>query len=220
MIGEMILGANDGLVSILASVAGVAGVYPNAYLVLLAGIAGLFAGTFSMGVSSYQSTKSELEVLVREQEREITKGKTLQEEREELIKFYQAEGFKKGEAEAIVTRILSQQEQPMQADVLDELGLAPEEIGNPIKAGVATGLSFAISALVPIIPFALDIEPLIGLGISVVITLAALFGVGAMKTIFSRKNWIRSGLEMMVIGASAAVITFLIGLGFNQRFGV
>ncbi|MFQ5821071.1 MAG: VIT1/CCC1 transporter family protein [Candidatus Heimdallarchaeota archaeon] len=211
MIGEMILGANDGLVSILASVAGVAGVYPNTYLVLLAGIAGLFAGTFSMGVSSYQSTKSELEVLEREQEREVTKGKAPAEEREELIKFYQTEGFKKGEAEAIVARILSQQEQPMHADILDKLGLVPKEIGNPSKAGFLTGLSFAISALIPIIPFVLDIDPLICLGISVVITLAALFGVGAMKTIFSRKNWIRSGLEMMVIGASAAVITFVIG---------
>ena len=211
---DMILGANDGLVSILALVAGVAGspTITSSYIVLLAGIAGLFAGTISMGASSYQSSKSELEVMEREQERQSMRGKTPEEEREELIKFYQAEGFRRGEAEAIVARISKKQEFPVQSDILDELGLAPEELGNPVKAGILTGLSFALSALVPLISFTLPgIDPMSALGISIIVTLTTLFGVGAIKTIFSRKNWIRSGLEMMVIGAAASAITFLIG---------
>jgi VIT1/CCC1 family predicted Fe2+/Mn2+ transporter/rubrerythrin len=214
---DMIFGANDGLVSTLAFVAGVFGAITDPYIILLSGIAELFAGTISMAAGAYQSSKSELEVLERESQRKkAKKGKTPEEEKEELIKFYQEEGFKKEEAEAIVNRIAVQEELPTQAGTLEELGLAPEELGNPVKAAVLCGASFGLAALVPIVPFALQalgcIDALIA---SIIATIGALFGVGAMKTIFSRKNWIRSGLEMMVIGASAAAITYLIGTLFS-----
>jgi predicted membrane protein (TIGR00267 family) len=213
---DMIFGANDGLVSTLAFVAGVVGAITNPSIVLLSGVAELFAGTISMAVGSYQSSKSELEVLEREgQRKKAKKGETPEEQRDELIKFYEAEGFKKGEAEAIVDRIAKESELPLQVGALEEVGLAPEELGNPVKAGVLCGVSFGLAAIVPILPFALPIgiwEALIASAIGTVVTL---FGVGAMKTIFSRKNWVRSGLEMMVIGASAAAITYLIGTLFS-----
>lgn len=213
---DMIFGANDGLVSTLAFVAGVVGAITDPYLVLLSGIAELFAGTISMGFGSYQSSKSELEVWERESQRRSTsEGRTPDEERAELIEFYQAEGFERGAAEAIVERIATEHGAPIGEGTLDELGLAPEEVGNPVKAGVLCGVSFGLAALVPILPFAVTalscIEALL---VSIVATLVTLFGVGAMKTIFSRKNWIRSGLEMMVIGASAAAITYGIGTLF------
>jgi len=214
---DMIFGANDGLVSTLAFVAGVFGAITDPYIILLSGIAELFAGTISMAAGAYQSSKSELEVLERESQRKkAKKGKTPEEEKEELIKFYQEEGFKKEEAEAIVNRIAVQEELPTQAGTLEELGLAPEELGNPVKAALLCGASFGLAALVPLLPFALQAlgctDALIA---SAVATIVALFGVGAMKTIFSRKNWVRSGLEMMVIGASAAAITYLIGTLFS-----
>jgi len=214
---DMIFGANDGLVSTLAFVAGVFGAITDPYIILLSGIAELFAGTISMAAGAYQSSKSELEVLERESQRKkAKKGKTPEEEREELIKFYQEEGFKKEEAEAIVNRIAVQEELPTQVGTLEELGLAPEELGNPVKAALLCGVSFGLAALVPILPFALQTlgctDALIA---SIVATIVALFGVGAMKTIFSRKNWVRSGLEMMFIGASAAAMTYLIGTLFS-----
>jgi len=214
---DMIFGANDGLVSTLAFVAGVVGAITDPYIVLLSGIAELFAGTISMGFGSYQSAKSELEVLETESRREqVKKGKTPAEEAEELIQFYQAEGFMREEAEAIVKRIAKDQELPIQAGALEDLGLAPEELGNPVKAGVLCGISFGLAAIVPIVPFAVPALSCVdALIVSIVATLAALFGVGAMKTIFSRKNWLRSGLEMMIIGASAAGITYVIGTLFS-----
>lgn len=213
---DMIFGANDGLVSTLAFVAGVVGAITDPYTVLLSGVAELFAGTISMGFGSYQSAKSELEILERESQREkVKKVKTPEEERDELIKFYQAEGFKREEAEAIVDRIAGEKEVPLQASDLEELGLAPEERGNPVKAGVLCGASFGLAALVPILPFAFSIGCINALIVSIIGTVTTLFGVGAMKTIFSRKNWIRSGLEMMIIGASAAAITHVIGKLFS-----
>lgn len=213
---DMIFGANDGLVSTLAFVAGVFGAITDSYLVLLSGLAELIAGTISMGIGSYQSAKSEVEVLEREIQKEITgKGMTSKEEIEELIRFYQAEGFRKGEAEAIVKRIMRERGGSIQPSALEELGLAPKEVGNPVKSGVLCGLFFGLGALVPIFPFILPISIWEALIISVIGTVATLFGVGAMKTIFSRKSWIRSGLKMMLIGASAAAISYLIGKLFS-----
>jgi predicted membrane protein (TIGR00267 family) len=213
---DMIFGANDGLVSTLAFVAGVFGAITNPSIVLLSGVAELFAGTISMAVGSYQSSKSELEVLERESRRKkVKRGTTAEEERNELIKFYQTEGFKKGEAEAIVERIVKEKELPTQAGTLEKLGFAPEELGSPIKAGILCGVSFGLAALVPILPFAFPISSWEALIASIIGTMATLFGVGAMKTIFSRKSWVWSGLEMMVIGASAAAITYMIGTLFS-----
>jgi predicted membrane protein (TIGR00267 family) len=214
---DMIFGANDGLVSTLAFVAGVVGAITNPSIVLLSGVAEMFAGTISMAVGSYQSSKSELEVLEREgQRKKVKKGKTPEEEREELIKFYESEGFKRGEAEAVVDRVVREKELPLQATTIEQLGLAPEELGKPVKAGVLCGVSFGLAALVPILPFALPIDIWDAMIASVIGTAATLFGVGAMKTIFSRRNWVRSGLEMMAIGASAAAITYIIGTLFSM----
>jgi predicted membrane protein (TIGR00267 family) len=214
---DMIFGANDGLVSTLAFVAGVVGAITDPYIILLSGVAELFAGTISMAFGSYQSAKSELEVWERESRKKgEEKEKTPEEEREELIRFYEKEGFKRGEAEAIVDRISAEKEVPIQAEQLEKLGLAPEELGNPIKAGLLCGVSFGLAALVPILPFILHgLSCSEALTVSIIATLATLFGVGALKTIFSRKNWVRSGLEMMVIGASAAAITYMIGILFS-----
>ena len=213
---DMIFGANDGLVSTLAFVAGVFGAITDPHIVLLSGIAELIAGTISMAAGAYQSSKSELEVLERESEREkMKKARTPEEERETLIKFYQREGFKRAEAEAIVDRISVKEELPTQAGALEELGLAPKELGNPVKAGVLCGTSFGLAAVVPILPFTFPISSSQALIVSIIATVVALFGVGAMKTIFSRKNWVRSGLEMMIIGALAAAITYLIGTLFS-----
>jgi predicted membrane protein (TIGR00267 family) len=214
---DMIFGANDGLVSTLAFVAGVVGAVTDPSFVLLSGIAELFAGTISMAVGSYQSSKSELEVLERESQRKRTKkGRTPEEERQELMKFYQEEGFKREEAEAIVDRIAKEKELPTQLGTLEDLGLAPKELGNPVKAGVLCGVSFGLAALVPILPFALPLNSWEALIASVIGTVATLFGVGAMKTIFSRRNWVRSGFEMMGIGISAAAITYMIGTLFSM----
>ena len=214
---DMIFGANDGLVSTLAFVAGVSGAITDPYIVLLSGVAELFAGTISMAAGSYQSSKSELEVFKRESQRKkVEKGKSPEEETEELTRFYQREGFSRGEAEAIVRRITDRKDLIIQTNTLEELGLAPEELGSPVKAGVLCGASFGLAAIVPILPFVFPtLSCTNALTISIIATLITLFAVGAMKTIFSRKNWVRSGLEMMVIGASAAAITYLIGTLFS-----
>jgi len=209
---DVIFGANDGLVSILALVAGVYGAITESHLILIAGVAGAIAGTISMGAGAYLSSKSEREVTEREGERKgIRKKGTPEEEREELVRFYQARGFKKQEAEAIASRVSSDMESRAEYTIGEELELTSEESWPPIKAATLTGLSFAVVSLIPILPFAF-MEVTSAVITAVIASVAALFVVGVSKTLFTRKSWIRSGLEMMAIGTLAAAATYAIGL--------
>jgi len=206
---DMIFGANDGIVSTMAFVAGVAGAATsNPYTVLLAGFAFLVSGTFSMAAGSYQSSKSELEVMERDQRWQFDNGGKPTEV----------------EPKKTTDSISKKPEVSIKPDALDEIGLTSEELGNPVKAGFLTGISFAIAAFIPLLPYVIaylipNITVMRALFFSIFGTLTGLFGIGALKTIFSKKWWIRSGLEMMMIGVSAAAITFYIGKAFAHFFG-
>ena len=212
---DIILGANDGLVSILALMAGVYGATTESHPILIAGVAGAVAGAISMGTGAYLSSKSEKEVTEKENERKgIRKKRTPEEEKEKLVKLYRAKGFKEQEAEAITSRVTSRMELMSKFTVGEEIGLTSEESWPPIKAAVLTGSSFAIASLIPILPFIfMDVGPAVIT--AVIASIATLFAVGASKTLFSRKSWLRSGLEMMVIGTLAAATTYAIGLAFH-----
>jgi VIT1/CCC1 family predicted Fe2+/Mn2+ transporter len=209
---DVIFGANDGLVSILALVAGVYGAITDSRTILIAGMAGAVAGAISMGAGAYLSSKSEKEVTEKENDRKgIRKRRTPEEEKVELVKFYQAKGFKRQQAEAIASRVSSEMELRAEYTIGEEVGLTSEEPWPPVKAAILTGLSFAIASLVPILPFAfMEVTP--AAITAAIASMAALFGVGASKAIFTRKSWIRSGLEMMAIGTLAAAATYAIGL--------
>ena len=209
---DVIFGANDGLVSILALVAGVYGAITESYVILVAGAAGAIAGAISMGAGAYLSSKSEKEVTERERARKgIRKRRTPEEEREELVKFYQDKGFKIQEAQAVADRVASEMESRAVFTIGEELGLTSEESWPPVKAATLTGLSFAIFSLIPILPFVF-MEVTSAAITAVIASVATLFGVGASKAIFTRKSWLRSGAEMMAIGTLAAAATYAIGL--------
>jgi len=209
---DVVFGANDGLVSILALVAGVYGAISESHPILIAGVAGAVAGAISMGAGAYLSSKSEKEVTEKEDERKgVRKRRTPEEEREELVKFYQVRGFKKQEAEAIASRVAAEMESSAEYTIGEEVGLTSEESWPPVKAAIFTGLSFAIVSLIPILPFAfMKVNPAVIT--AAIASIACLFGVGASKAIFTRQSWFRSGAEMMAIGALASVATYAIGL--------
>ena len=209
---DVIFGANDGLVSILALVAGVYGAITESHPILIAGIAGAVAGAISMGAGSYLSAKSEKEVTDKESDRKGIKRKgNPEEEKAKLVRFYQARGFKKQEAEAIASRVASGMEASAEYTIGEEVGLTSEESWPPTKAALFTGLSFAVVSFIPILPFAfMEVNPAVIT--AAIASIGCLFVVGASKAIFSRKSWVRSGIEMMAIGTLASVATYAIGL--------
>jgi VIT1/CCC1 family predicted Fe2+/Mn2+ transporter len=180
--------------------------------ILIAGIAGAVAGAISMGAGAYLSSKSEKEMTEKESDRKgVRKKGTPEAEREHLVRFYQARGFKRQESEAIADRVASQMETSAGYTLGEEVGLTSEESWPPVKAAIFTGLSFAIVSLIPILPFAfLKVNPAVIT--AAIASIACLFGVGASKAIFTRQSWVRSGGEMMAIGTLASVATYAIGL--------
>jgi VIT1/CCC1 family predicted Fe2+/Mn2+ transporter len=208
---DVIFGANDGLVSILALVAGVYGAVTDSKLILITGVAGAIAGTISMGAGAYLSAKSEKEVTQKENQRKGIISGTGDQKKVSLIDMYQKKGFSKSESEAVADRVLAEIEMESQQSIGEVTGLTTEDDWPPSKAGSLTGFSFLLMSIVPILPFAfLDIT--VGAITAMFASMVALFTVGASKAVFTRSSWRRSGVENLIIGVLAAAATYIIGV--------
>jgi VIT1/CCC1 family predicted Fe2+/Mn2+ transporter/rubrerythrin len=206
-----VFGVNDGLVSNFSLVMGVAGGTSGRSLVLLAGVAGLVAGAFSMASGEWVSVRSQREFY--EHELAIERDELAafpEEEREELELIYQAKGIDPAEAKALVANIMERPDVALDTMAREELGLDPAELGSPWVAAGSSFAAFAMGAFVPVLPF------LVGSGTAAtfaaaLMSVTALFVVGAAISIFTGRGAARSGLRMAVIGAVVATITFFVG---------
>ena len=151
----VIFGVSDGLVSNLSLVMGVAGAASsNPQFVLLAGVAGLLAGAFSMAAGEYISMQSQRELFERQIELERAELEAMPEEEEaELAAAYRAKGFAPEEAAQIAHRLFEDPEAALDTLVREELGLDPDELGSPWGAAAGSMISFSIGAAIPVIPF-------------------------------------------------------------------
>jgi VIT1/CCC1 family predicted Fe2+/Mn2+ transporter len=208
---DVIFGANDGLVSILALVAGVYGAVTDSKLILITGVAGAIAGTISMGAGAYLSAKSEKEVTQKENQRKGIISDTGEQKKASLLKMYQKEGFSQVESEAIAVRVLANLEVEYQRTIGEVTGLTSEDDWPPSKAGLLTGFSFLLFSIVPILPFAF-FDGTTGAFTAMFASMAALFLLGASKALFTRSSWVRSGTENLIIGVLAAAATYIIGV--------
>jgi predicted membrane protein (TIGR00267 family) len=212
-IRDVVFGANDGLVSILALVAGVAGGITNNKIILLAGIAGTIAGAISMALGAYISTKSHREYVQSEIKRERWEIDNVPEkEKKELYDFYSKKGFKGKDLDRVVEVISSNKEIMLDVMIRDELGLDTEP-NNPLIAGILAGIAFLIGSLPPIIPFLFETSN--ALLIAIIGSLIGLFILGALKTIITKKNPLMLGLESIIVGGVAMAITYYVGTLFG-----
>jgi len=206
-----VFGVNDGLVSNFSLVMGVAGGTSSRSIVVLAGVAGLVAGAFSMAAGEWVSVRSQRELYENELRIESEELRAFpEEEREELELIYQAKGVDADEARALVDNIMSRPDIALDTLAREELGLDPGELGAPWAAAGSSFASFAVGAVLPLIPF------LIGGGVAAVVISAtlsavALFVVGASLSVFTGRHAGRSGLRMTLIGMVVAAATFLVG---------
>jgi vacuolar iron transporter family protein len=207
----IIFGVSDGLVSNLSLVMGVAGAASNEpRFVLLAGIAGLLAGASSMAAGEYISMQSQRELFERQIELERAELEAMPDEEEaELAAVYRSKGFTPDEAATIAHRLFGDRETALDTLVREELGLDPDELGSPWGAAFGSFVAFAIGAAVPVIPY------LFGGGVifavSLGLSLAALFTVGAGVSLLTGRSAIFSGIRQVGIGAGAAAVTYVVG---------
>ncbi len=207
-----IFGINDGLVSNLSLVMGVAGADVGARFILLAGVAGLLAGAFSMAAGEWVSMKAQREVFERQIEVERKELEiSPDEERDELSLIYQAKGVPRELAEAMAGQIIADPAHALDTLAREELGLDPGALGSPVAAGLSSFLAFGIGAVVPVLPYLFGGGGTSAIAVSGLLSGAALFAVGAVISFLTGRGALYSGIRMLLIGAAASVVTFLIG---------
>lgn len=207
----VIFGVSDGLVSNLSLVMGVAGAAAHPSFILLAGIAGLLAGAFSMAAGEYISMQSQRELFQHQIELERAEMEMMPEEEEaELAASYRAKGFTHEEATRIAHRIFEDPEAALDMLVREELGLDPDELGSPWGAAAGSFVAFAAGAAVPVMPYLVG-GGTVALVVSLGSSLAALFVVGAAVSLLTGRGLLFSGVRQLGIGLGAATVTYLIG---------
>jgi VIT1/CCC1 family predicted Fe2+/Mn2+ transporter len=206
-----VFGINDGLISNLSLILGVAGASSNSSIILLSGVAGLLAGAFSMAAGEFVSVRSQREMYEYQIGLErLELDQYPEEEAEELALIYAAKGMPKDQALELARKIIADPEQALDTLAREELGLNPEDLGSPWGAAWSSFASFAIGAVIPLLPFLLYTGTAALLG-SIALTAVSLFGVGAVISLFTGRNALRDGLRMLVIGAAAGGVTFVVG---------
>jgi len=214
-----VFGVNDGLISNASLIMGVAGASADNSIVLLTGAAGLVAGAFSMAAGEYVSVRSQREMyeyqigLEREELDHYPEA-----EAEELALIYQARGVGKTQAQEMARGIIADPEKALHALAREELGLNPEDLGNPWGAAASSFASFALGASIPLLPFVLT-KGNVALGSSIVATGVALFCVGASLSLFTGRNSLAGGMRMLAIGACAGALTYAIGRVLGVTLG-
>jgi VIT1/CCC1 family predicted Fe2+/Mn2+ transporter/rubrerythrin len=214
-ISGVIYGANDGLAAVFGLVAGFSGATGGSHLVLTAGLFGAIGSALSMATGAYLAERSVTEVaaanLAREREEVLNHP---EEEKEELALFYQLKGLTPAEAKMVVERIAEDPEKLFAAIAIEEFGSADAERGDAVQAALAGGISTAVGAMVPVIPF-FFLSGTVGVIVAASVSLVAHFAVGAAKSLFTLRTAWSAGLEMTAAGAIVGGVTYLLGLGIG-----
>jgi VIT1/CCC1 family predicted Fe2+/Mn2+ transporter len=212
VVRPIVFGASDGLVSNLALVMGVGAAAANdPGAVLIAGIAGLLAGAFSMAVGEYISVRSQREIL--DYQIDLQKAQLADDpdaEAEILRAIYMTKGLSQAEADLIVERVMADHGLALDTFVREEIGLSESTMGSPLSAAGSSFTAFSIGAIIPVIPYMLLAGPA-AFWVSLVVSTIALFGVGAAVSLLTHRPPLLVGARQAGLGLAAAAVTFGIG---------
>jgi VIT1/CCC1 family predicted Fe2+/Mn2+ transporter len=207
-----VLGANDGRVSNLSLVMGVAGAELSGQSILITGLAGLLAGAGSMALGEWLSVQSSRELYQRQiiiEARELAEAP--EEEEAELALIYQAKGLPEAQANDLAKRLIANEASALDTLAREELGVDPQELGG--SAWVAAGTSFvlfAIGAIIPVLAF-IFLSGMTAVIASLALSALGLFGIGAAITLMTGRSVLFSGARQVLFGLAAAALTYGIG---------
>jgi VIT1/CCC1 family predicted Fe2+/Mn2+ transporter len=207
-----IYGANDGLAAVFGIVAGVSGATGGSHVVLTAGLFGAIASALSMATGAFLAERSTAEVAAANLAHERAEvEKHPEEEKEELALYYQLKGLTEDEAKQVVERIAENPDNLFRAIALEELGQSDAHGGDAIQAAIAGGLSTALGAIIPVIPF-FWLRGYTGIAVAAAVSLLAHFAVGAAKSVFTLRSARAAGFEMTLAGLIVGGATYGLGL--------
>lgn len=216
-IRDVVYGANDGIITTFAVVAGVAGAQLSSNIVLILGFANLLADGLAMAIGNYLGTKSEQEYVQKEREMEEWEIEHVPDcEIKEIRDIYKKKGFKGKSLTQMVDLVTSNKKLWVDTMMIDELGVLPDDDTSAFKNGLATFISFAIAGLFPLLPYLFQV-PNLEFNLSITFTALALFSVGALRTFITKKHWLIAGLEMLFVGAIAAIVAYTTGYFIDQK---
>jgi vacuolar iron transporter family protein len=216
-----VFGVMDGLVSNFALIAGMAGGVAGAGgergTVVLAGLAGLAAGAFSMAAGEYTSVASQAELAQAElavERSELARSPEIEEE--ELAQRYVGRGVEIGVAREVARQLSQHPEPTLAAHAREELGVDPGDLPSPLLAAVASFLAFALGAFVPVLPYLLGATSLLP---ALALSTIGLFAAGVLVSRVTARSWWWTGARQLLLGGAAAALTYgigvLVGTGIN-----
>jgi VIT1/CCC1 family predicted Fe2+/Mn2+ transporter len=207
-----VLGANDGLLSNFSLIMGVAGAQLSRTTVLITGLSGLLAGAGSMALGEWISVQSsreyeEHELAVERREIELYPDA----ERAELLALYAARGISEADADRLADSFLANPTVALSTMAQEELGIDPQLRGaSPWKAAGSSFVLFCIGAVVPLVAY-FFVGGWVAVLVSTILSVLALFGIGAAITLVTGASWLRSGMRQVGFGVAAAALTYLVG---------
>jgi vacuolar iron transporter family protein len=219
-IREAVFGAQDGLTSVLAVVSTVGGATGQPFAVLVAGFAAMLAGVFSMAAGEYMSSKSQREIFEAQIATEAKEVDERPGEAEAEVAFLlEREGLSADAARRVASELATSKPVLLNTMVEKELGLTVEDDVNALRGALVMGAAFGLGGLVPILPY-LFLSVHTAVYLSVTLAALTLFGMGAIKSRFTKRNWFKSGLEIFALGAFAGIAGYFFGTLLPAALGV
>lgn len=212
---DMILGGQDGLVNVLGVILGLAAATSDIRIILAGGLAATFAESISMAAVAYTSTLAYVEYYESEkknEERSIEENPA--EEIQEIRDIYSKRGFKGKLLDQIVKKITSDKAHWVEVMMLEELRLSPADKKGALWSSMVVGLAAMVGSFVPLLPFFFfDVKTSVIW--SLVVSSFVLFAVGAFKARITVGYWLKSGIQMLIIGLVSALLGYYIGYLFQ-----
>ena len=221
---DAIYAANDGIVTTFAVVSAVAGAALESNIIIILGFANLLADAFSMATGNYMGTRSEGDQYDHEMQK--TKQALKKDERkfkQQVAKYFRSLGtYSEKEAQTMTDIMSKDKEFFLQTILQNRIGISASDASDALKNGTVTFFTFVIAGVVPLIPYVIfsGNNPDTNFIIVCVFTGITLFVVGSLRTVFSAKNWIIGGLEMLFAGGIAAAIAFGLGYALKAAVGI
>lgn len=208
---ELVFGMEDGMVSTLGAVTGIAAATQDPFTTMLAGLVVIAVESISMGVGSYLSSKSVRAIAERKlhEEREEISAFP-EEERAELVGMYVEDGWTRELAEKMAEEASQNKELILKEMALRELKIIPDDLENPLENGVIMGVSYVVGGAVPLVPYFI-FSMGVSIPVSIGITLVGLFLLGVYTASHSKRSWWKSGLEMFGLASAAALVGYVVG---------
>lgn len=214
-IGDFVYGANDGIITTFAVVAGAVGASLSPVVIVILGFANLFADGISMGASNFLGGRSEQDYAKAQREKESWEIDHLRPlEVEEIREIFEKKGFKGKELDHAVKVVIGNREVWLDTMMRDELNIIEDPENDPKKHAFATFIAFIVAGFIPLIPYLIPVS--FSFVLSSIVGALTLFVVGALRSLLTTISWFRGGFEMLAVGSAAAAVAYFVG-AFVQK---